>query len=356
MPTQEPIRLDQVSVTEMQQFDTCRRQWYLSSVKKLVPREPQKALWFGIGIHEALEAYFGARSGPLPRALTALDNYYRKTTKEFARGYSPQMWGMVEDDFHQTYLLGKEMLTGYHRFHHRITAPSPWKVIAVEQRVWVPISTPRGQQVLRGAPRLTARMDLMVQTGDGELGIIDHKTATQKPSTGTVLDLDEQLTGYAYVYWKLTGEVVRFVTYDVLMKKAPEPPRELQSGELSKDRAQPTTLELYLKAIKARKESPNDPKYREILSALTAKGDSDYFMRVSTSRNEQQLRSYGQRLYHRFSQMRAVARDERLAYAQPSQMKCPSCSFLEVCLAKEAGYDAESMIDQQFTASTEERW
>ena len=66
-----------------------------------------------------------------------------------------------------------------------------------------------------------------MDVGDGsdDTSVVDHKTAAQKPAEGRSLDIDDQLTGYAYVYWRLTGELPRQMVYNVLIKALPGPPR-----------------------------------------------------------------------------------------------------------------------------------
>lgn len=352
--------LDTVSVTEINSFRECRRAWYLSEVMQLESKLPSPRFWFGTLIHAALETYY-IKGRDLPAALDRFLSDYETSIAEIRASWG-MLWGGIEPEFSGYLDLGREMLSNYFLFDH---AGPTWTAIATEQRVWVPVLTPTGRQSRFGntqATRLTARMDLLADVGDGrdDVSVVDHKTAAQRPSTGRTLDTDDQLTGYAYVYWRLTGELPRDLVYNVLIKALPQPPKVVAitaknpKGRLSQDKSQKTLYGLYLEAVTDRGEDPRD--YAEILESLRSEGWNDYFSRTSTIRNLTQLKSYEEHLYFTVKAMGEVVADPRKAYPSFSPMRCPSCQFQSVCQAMEDGGDFERLIGANFQKAKERRW
>ncbi len=184
--------------------------------------------------------------------------------------------------------------------------------------------------------------------------MVDHKSSGVTPSLGRELDLDDQLTGYAYVYWRLTGELPESIIYNVLVKKVPKPPEILKNGTPSKAKGQQTTFGLYLDTLKALNLDP--APYAEVLAALQAEGWSRYFVRESVTRNLAQLESYEEHLYHEYRDMVSVVENPELAYPSPDPIRCARCPFISVCQAMEDGGDFESLIEAKFKVNAEERW
>lgn len=352
--------LDTVSVTEISSFRECHRAWYLSDVMQLESKIPSPRFWFGTLIHAALESYYNS-GRELPAAINRFLTDYETTIPEIRSDWG-LLWGGIEPEYTAHLDLGREMLSNYYLFDH---AGPDWTAVATEQRVWVPVLTPTGRQARSWrvpATRLTARIDLLADVGEDrdDVSVVDHKTAAQRPSTGRSLDVDDQLTGYAYVYHRLTGELPRDLVYNVLIKAIPQAPRVVSitnknpDGKLSKDKSQKTLYGLYLQEVQRRGENPSD--YAEILESLRSEGWNDYFSRTSTSRNLTQIKAYEEHLYFTVREMNEVVRDPRKAVPNFSMMRCPSCQFQGVCQAMEDGGDFERLIEVNYKKAKEKRW
>ncbi len=343
------MTLTHVSVTELTKFRDCRRQWYLSKIERLEEKTPPLALWFGKAIHAGLEAYYGwelaesTGSSPLDdqptHMLSAYQEYIAASFEEMADEYGGY-WEQVIPEYEAMIPLGAGMLVNYVDF----------------DREQGPIFTTKEVEVAAVIPTETgvaivAHLDVL---GDGERGevVMDHKSYKSKPNFGTVLDLDPQLTGYAWVRWKITGEVPAWYVYNVLMKRLPKPPELLKSGFFSRDVKQFTTEALYRRTVEAAGRS--FAPYARVLAALRERGWSDFFLRAATQRSMEQVLSWQRHAFNTIEDMKLVAEEPSLAYPSPSQIRCPGCPYLELCLAMEERGDVEAIVEAKYFQRPEE--
>jgi hypothetical protein len=286
-------------------------------------------LWFGSAIHAGLEGYY--KSGRKTEyAQVAYAKWCNDSYDELAKAYG-SLWDEAEVEYRGLVGIGSSMLSHYAVYDH--SAQYQFVPISVEQRVYLPIPGTKDH--------LTARLDVLGrEMHSGMVAVVDHKTSSGGHAQGRMLDLDEQLTGYAYTYHRVTrGKLPDIVVYDVLKKKVPEAPRVLKNGELSRDKAQGTTFEMYLTAIHEKGDDPTHEYYREILDALKARGWDDFFMREVSYRNLEQVNAYERRVKLVLAEMRRVIADPNLAYPNPQPILCNGCPFLAVCLQMEDGSD-----------------
>ncbi len=358
--------LDKVSVTDISTFRDCRRKWYLSRVMHLESAIPIKNLWFGTGIHAALDGYYGALMDPenerplVDVALEAYAEWYVKEESKLEEAHGGY-WSEEQKVYIELYTLGREMIQNYADMERSLPAAQKFDPpYNIEKRVQVPLLTEKvgidGKQLpvvvhpktgQRYTPVLVGRMDLVTFDKDRDFyTIIDHKTAKNKRQNSESIDIDEQLTGYAYIFWRLSGIVPREILHNVLIKEAIEDPKVNKNGSLSVNKTQKTTHERFLTALQDRKLDPSP--YLEMLDVLRTKGWSDFFFREFTARNETQLINFEKRLYNVFMDMLECSENFALAYPNPSVFRCSFCSFLPVCHAYEDGSDAQAIIDTQF--------
>lgn len=349
-----PVDLRETSVTERADFRQCRRKWFLGTVKRLQPHGGAPHFWFGNLIHYALEHYYlGGMEGD---TIEEREEYGREAYEHYlkdslgdVRDELGFLWESAKDEYDAMADMGRSMLNGYFLMERETGGFG--KVVAVEERYRVPIRTASGR-VFPGRPELTGRFDLIVEKPDGTLWVIDHKTAGSKHNSG-YLDMDDQLTGYAYVYWRATGTFPRGQVYNVLLKKAPGPPRLLKNNTLSTAKDQNTTYSLYLKEIKRLGFDRRD--YSEMLAYLKDKGWGDFYIQEGVFRNVAQLKQFEKNLAFEWRDMRTVAKNPEEAYPSPSSFNCPSCPVKMICATMQDGGDVEAIIEAQFTVAPERR-
>lgn len=358
-----PVVLKETSVTERADFRQCRRKWFLGTVKRLTPPGGAMYFWFGNLGHYALEHYY---LGAMPDekvedegmtlearevyAREAYEHYLEDSLKELRKelGF---LWESVKDEYNDMAEKGRAILEGYFRMERETR--SFGRVIAVEERFRVTIRNENGR-VFPGSPELTARFDLVTEQEDNEddVSVIDHKFLGSKHSSA-YLDIDDQLTGYAYVWWRATGILPRRQIYNVLLKKAPGPPRLLKNNTLSTAKDQNTTYSLYLAEIKRLGLSRVD--YAEHLAYLKGKGWDDFYIQEGVFRNMAQLEQFELNLAYEWRDMRSVAAHPETAYPSPSAFNCPGCPVKLICATMQDGGDVEAIIEAQFTTAPERR-
>lgn len=169
---------------------------------------------------------------------------------------------------------------------------------------------------------------------------------SQKPSLAG-LDVDEQMTAYAWAVERLYGEVPEKIVYNVIVKSFPTTPAVLKNGRLSKDKGQSTTYSLYRRAIVDLGLDVND--YGDMLEHLDRTGWSNYFSRVESSRNLSEIEAFDRRASVKIRDIQRILEDpEHEAYPSPSSFTCSYCAYLGACKAKDDGGDAEVILESRF--------
>lgn len=341
------------SVTELTSFQTCRRRWYLS---RLYTSNTQgAALLFGSAIHSGLEGYFTAKKKfPTDKKLqkAAMQAYYieacEKTKEEEKPEYGP-LWEYQEGNLNDIFEFGRKVLVNYIDFDH--DSDTQIVPIIVEKRLYFPLD-PKKKNVL------TMKWDAMGTIFDSDsTAIIDHKTTSGGIiSRGAMLDIDEQMTGYAWGYWVMHNrqKLIDYIVYDTLTKKLPAPIRVLKGGKLSAAKDQDTIMPILVATVKEYKDKLD--RFYELIAVLEEKGWDNFFKREASPRNEAQLINYEERTNIIFEEMRAAIEDPRKAYPSPGPIKCPHCPFLKVCTSMEMGEDSQYMLDQEFKQHGKTPW
>jgi hypothetical protein len=348
------------TVTERGQFRSCRRKWYFENVELLAPRgNIAWALEYGTAIHEGLEWYYkgmaedGVRD--LERMLAGFDEKWTETDDKLRSEYEWLYRAGAEQEWWEYKLLGHGMLKNYDRFDRTERLFDEIVSLAIEERSFIDILDLK-DQVRKGKPLLSGRIDLVVRRGN-DIWIWDHKTASQKPSAAG-LDVDDQITGYCYIYWRLTGMVPRGAMYNVLLKHMPAEVKILTSGLPSTDLRQRVTKDDYLAALKKAKVRDLNTKpskqstntFADMIKSIDARGPwSDFFQRQFVPRTEDELRSFHHRLYHEsVDQLAVIKQPLAKAYPNPSQRNCMGCGILPLCRTIEERGDIDYVIETMY--------
>jgi hypothetical protein len=202
------------------------------------------------------------------------------------------------------------------------------------------------------------RMDLIVQSHKtGKFVLLDHKThgGAIDDEYFSHLDLDEQCTTYSWAaeleakLYDLPYKEIAGIVYQVLRKAAPRPPTALKSGVPSVDRSkESTTPKLFEKFIKESGLEPifaSDDKMQSYYTYLVSQGDGQFIQRRSVMRNQHQKDNAGYRIYMEAQDMLG----DPYIYPNPTKdWACKKCVFRQPCVALEAGYDWEHMIQDGY--------
>jgi hypothetical protein len=373
-----------ISVTERGAFRSCHRRWRLEVVDNLTPKAPTWAFQFGTGIHAALEAYYGIVAGtikpkgdPLDYVQSVFEKWYQQMDHEQAILLGGLYTDEAKNEVWELRNLGMTMLTNYAEYSADIAEHDPWEIVAIEGRgaetlgagppkgyppaflqegrVLVPIVNPRTLEALPGMPCLSGRIDLITRRR-GKLWVVDHKTTATQPNDRGI-DFEDQITGYSYIVWRLTGVLVRGTMFNYLVKQAPKPPRRIQPTKdnptgLSTAKDQLCLARDYREALiegglMVRGEIVSK-KHSECYAALLSTGWDPYFKRFEVQRNQHEIQSFEQRLFYEREDMFRAYEHEEWAYPNPSTWHCPSCSVAPICQAIEDGSDVEGIIESRY--------
>lgn len=350
-----PVRIKDTSATERAGFRRCRRQWFLTVVHRLDSQEGNVNFFTGTLYHRGLQVYYEQKKAGASHddaTIAALDAYQDlfDTMMDEVKEDLGFFWQYGESAFREAGELGFEMVQNY--LEQEGVNPLLDEIIAVEFRVRVPIPHPKTG---RRTGWLSVQADL-VGRKDGELVVVDHKTASREPNIGH-LDIDDQLTAEVYSWFGHSGEFPTRAIYNVGLKRAPGPPKLIRKGKaLSKDKSQGTTYQLYREAI--REHGFDVADYLDILEYLKEReerGEDQFFQRNETFRSPEQIAAFERDLYQEFRDMKAVAADPARAYPNPSPFNCPGCPVRTICFTIQDGGDVEAIIKGGFVVADPRR-
>lgn len=387
---QSPLELTRaaldVSVTERSSFRGCRRRWYLENIDNLEPLIPTTALDFGTGIHTALEAYYGNEGDPV-KVFEKWHKKWYENVEQDLRGLGSigedaltEFWGLkdlgtgmlsgyldwskVEDDFTVLSIEGRGAAEHFAKKKSSLSGDHKAYPATIDQgRVVAPILRSKGGALLpfKGGPRLSGRIDMLVErkgVGKKGLWILDHKTTSSAPSNKG-LDFEDQITGYCYLVWRLTGQMPRGVIFNYLVKQVPKAPRINQPtkanplGPVSTAKDQLTTAALYKDLLLERGMMTKagvieSETHAECYAALLGRGMKPFFQRFEVQRNEEEIRNFEKHLMEEYADIRSVKKSPEKAYPNRSTWHCPGCGMGPLCLAMDDGSDVDGIIESRY--------
>lgn len=325
-----------ISVSDLIYFNECRRKWLW--YRTWGSKEPAIAQWVGTAVHKGVEAFF--RTKDHQEAVLAYRLYVSETIRKISTAMGV-LWQGIEQNFVDAGELGEGMVINFCDYyvdaHPELLTGT---VIGVEEYLQT--------ELIEGEVDLVGKVDLILHDSKGRVILVDHKTAARALDE-QALDVDSQLTGYAYL-WTAThnGELPHRIVYNVLYKGVPTPPAVIKGGKLSKSKSQFTTSTLYRAEIEARELAVDD--YQDILNYFAVEGWNTFFKQVATSRNWNEIDAYELRSMAKAREIqRALKEPEIWAYPDPGMYKCPGCEFLVPCKMADDGGDHESVLDARFT-------
>jgi hypothetical protein len=283
----------------------CPQAWWWKYVEHLQSTGAQAdALWFGIGVHEALAVWYkkGKRRGVHPA----------KTFAEWAGEEVAYAKTWLDEEFEESKWedateLGIGMLENY--VDHYGKDPQ-WEVIAVEQPFAVTVK--RGGE---GVAVFRSRWDGVIRDlDDGQVYLLEHKTANQISTA--YLELDDQ----AGAYWAVAGPVLR-------AKGILKPDEEIAGIQYN-----------FLRKI-----MPDDRPQNEFGEYLNKNGDvsknqgAPRFVRPEPLERSPRERAVQMgRLADEVAVMNAM-KTGVIPVVKKTSRDCPRCEFYAMCIAHERG-------------------
>jgi len=392
-----------IHASDIAAFKRCRRYWDWSSPTRTNLRRKVHIyginfpLWFGSGIHYALEMYYDPilQRDPVEAFITwftyqweggvVTEDWLERTydinpVKIADNGVSIDVATMTAIEYSQPlyriqglrdlhpdpdeeeFFTHKELGIGMMNFYKEY-APKhdSFRVIASESSFSVPLGfeeIDRREESPNYGKRIEVhargKRDAVIQDLETEqFGIFDHKSKTKiDDAYFASLEKDEQVTNYMWAsqveaeVYGLPYTTISYVIHQALRKAYPKPPTPLSNSTPSLNRSEEsTTAEMFEKYVRDNGLVPwfeGTPKAQAYYNYLVEKGDEQFIVRNRVYRNTAELHNQGEHI-------KAVARemlDPNVAvYPHPTgDYLCINCGFRAPCIAKDDGSDYEYII------------
>lgn len=411
-PPEIPSKWDIIPIhsSDVASYKQCRRRWDWSSPTRNNLRRKVEIygvnfpLWFGTGIHFALERFYDPMlshdpvesfktwfqyqwEGGLvdeswlehtydvsPRIVEGtfkvLDTFDGKkaTHKTVNRLY--QIRGLQElipdpypEEFEAHYELGIGMMEFYKSYAKRV---DDFVVVAAESVYSIPLGF-EVKDIREDSPNYGKKLEVHARgkrdaitfyPETGKYGLIDHKTAARiDESYFAKLDKDEQCSNYlwatmqeALLYdlpWQ--GKVVDRIIYNAIRKSFPKPPTPLKNGYPSLNKAnEGTTAELFMEYIRDNDLEfwfHEDEKAQAYYNYLVQQGDSLFVQRDVVTRNKYEVEATGKHLRMIAEEMTS----DPAIYPNPTgNFGCIHCAFRSPCIAADDGSDWMGMLADSY--------
>lgn len=407
VPPQIPSKYDIIPIhaSDIASFKRCRRYWDWSSPTRTNLRRKVQYhginvnLWFGSGIHYALERYYNPvlRRDPVESFLTwfkmqweggiisadeleysydinpvpieskdeaAFIEYARVMGVDAARYEIQGLRDLLPSPDEEEFLGFKELGVGMMTFYKDYAArEDDFEVVAAESSFSIPLGfewrdvreeSPNYGKLLEVHAR--GKRDTIVYWPERpekrQYGIFDHKTASKVDEDYfESLENDPQFSTYIWAsvseaeIYDLPWKHIEDVCCNAIRKVFPRPPTVTTRGFPSLDRSkESTTAQMFSDCVRDLGLVDwfhEDKKAQGYYEYLLTEGDKVFIQRDFARRNRHEIKATGE-------EIKMVAMDmldnPRL-YKSPSRLGyCTRCQFRAPCLAKDDGSDWKGML------------
>jgi len=279
------INIHNFHISDINNFQQCRYKWHFAS--HLPNRlgkghEPTEGpMWKGTQVHYGLEYYYANK--PIPDTIdpdnrAIIDNYI--------------LWSKENDNFNG--------------------------IIQTEHGVQVPFFDDHV---------FASRFDLLVYY-QRKIWINDFKCTAQAFDgyEGFIRSQNEQARCYSWMAREIYGSNFGGIMFTFIKSKAPESPRVLANGSLSRAKNQNTTWEWYKEYVEALKQNPDD--YADVKESLEK---NEYIRRIYITFTDKAL----DRFYTRnVAVAKEMINENLVLYPNPNPIVCKSCPYVYPCNMK----------------------
>lgn len=361
--------------SERNLFKRCQWAWERNYVDRLSPKRESKALWFGTGIHLALEKYYipGLERGDDPAET------FRKYCEEI--GADTEFINTEHDGDSSVIVsameLGVAMLEEYVKFygpepHLEVIATELSFNVGVKYRSWrkLPLPDLQGEYATLKPDKAqyVGQIDLVVRdTRTNKIWMWDHKTTSQLGSSNTqYLPLDDQ----AGSYWTMATAILRDkgligpresisgIVYNYLVKKMPSTKPRNAQGLVCNLPTKQSYIDALVEAgveeaglAKLSKKDLEDlasDKEIEVFGEPSAKQPTPMFDRKIVYRRAEERKTQVQRIQLDLQAM-SLVRNKVVPPSKTPTRECSFCPFKEICELDEAKRDWSEMADFSYT-------
>jgi hypothetical protein len=328
--------------SEYQDFLNCRKKWYYSWIEKIEPKRPDNKLFFGTVFHKFLENYY----------LSGC-NWGLSMAETLQWINEQDMSGLEQFEIDELIELFKGVASNYNKTYGEMD--KSFEVIGTEVEFLVKLD----HEVY-----MTGTIDLIYKL-DGKVRFADHKTVASLSMYEDKSQMDRQISRYWWALeqvaagigkvkdrtegndrWisfpDLEGQEIAGFDYNLIAKDFPKQPKVLKPkkgklvGDLSQDKSQKTTYDLYLNKIQELGHDESD--YTEFLEMLKDKPDP-FLKRLDVQRLPVELEASAMEFLYTAEDIKDVKETlqsdpmftERLTYRNIGNQCFTMCGFSAIC-------------------------
>jgi len=182
-----------ISHNQIFNYLTCSIKYRFQYVEGLPPERISIALFFGSAIHAAIEMYYRSfKNHGREEPLKSLHDRFETCLElDIENTSAPIIYKKNTPDVNATIKMGKAMLKAFYDFVNL----DGMEIIDVELPLSATLFTDDGQKT---DLKLVGILDLVLRGENGEILVVDNKTAA-KPMAQSTADDNGQMTAYAYL-------------------------------------------------------------------------------------------------------------------------------------------------------------
>lgn len=341
-----------IRTSDRMSFRNCRRRWAWTShlQQNREPLQKVSPLWYGSGIHFALEDFFGWKRYEHPEH--AFEAYVKATYRHTPNGL-PDTWKEELElgiatlrYFRLAWLRNRDPLKTY--VHEGVPQ------VEVNFLIDVPFDLKRfGWNELYDRVLYAGTIDRVIVDHHDRLWLVDYKTA--KNVKLSHFENDSQITSYTWAAQKLYNRPVEGLIYWQFSKDKPKAPRTLLNGTISTAKNQSTSRFLYKLALiraygSVAKSPASNQEHLNYLAETEGEEHDRYIRRDWISKNAHSQAAEGEKILLEIEEM---LNPDLSLYPNPTFL-CPSfCPFYEPCLSMDDGSDWSQQLNDNTQVRTE---
>lgn len=333
--------IHEIHTSDRTLFRRCRRKWDWASHyrQNLTPKgPPDPNLYFGSGIHFALEDFHGWQRWDDPiDAYKAYDSAHLSHER-------PDEWQDLQ-------VLAAGMLDYYAEYW--LPQRNIYKTLWIDGVPQVEVDFAITIHEFENGDSIVyaGTLDRIVVDPSDYYYIEDYKTAARFDTSK--LETDPQVNSYTWIGGLIYGDKVDGFLYTQLRKSPPTFPLTLQNGDFSMDKRQNTSFSMYKRALVDRYGRSIPMKYKDHLNWLASRetSEGDDFVRRDKIRRNKHFREA--EFIKALGESLEMIDPNLVIYPNPTRDCSWDCPFRDPCIAKDDGADYKAMLRSMFKPRTE---
>lgn len=317
-----------VSQSSIKAWRRCRKAYDYKYVQMLRPRSIQRPLKFGSAVHKAIE--FVANGKTVAAAIAEMN---RERAQVFAS--EVDLWDEIMRD-------ATWVSTAYAKFYKKDRV----KPVKLGKGKAAKLAEHKFEVEIARGILLTGLIDMIGETADERLWVVEHKTRGGRIENDGVRTRDLQTMLYTspVILETLGVKRVSGVLWDYVRSKSPPTPELLKDGTMSKRKID-TLPNVYEETLTKHGLDPAD--YSDILGTLD-ENQKGWFIRVNVPVNRRAADEIFEETEYT---AREIRRKAGVDTTRNFTRDCSWCPFEKLCTAELHGHDAEFIRKREYRIS-----